>query len=84
MITAEEKNCNDILTMIKDNLKILIYNRDSCLYNFNNYCDYLNIVLEGNLESDITIDQDLLTLFTEEALYALLNANFLYDYRDIE
>ena len=33
---------------------------------------------------NISIDQRLLTIFTEESLYALLNADFLYDYREIE
>ena len=32
----------------------------------------------------IIVNQELLTVFTEEALYALLNASFLYDLRDIE
>ena len=84
MNNIEEKIYEDILTMIKDNLQILIYNHHSCLYHFNDYCLYLNNILEESPDNDITIDQDLLTLFTEESLYALLNADFLYDYRDIE
>ena len=84
MNSIEEKIYKDILTMIKDNLQILIYNHDSCLYHFYDYCLYLNNILEESPDNDITIDQDLLTLFTEESLYALLNADFLYDYRDIE
>ena len=38
MSEIEERIYNDILTLIKDNLRILIYNHDSCLYYFNNYC----------------------------------------------
>ena len=77
MADIEEKVFNDILTIIKDNLKLLIINKDSCLYHFNNYC--LNHKL-----SEYPFSQQLITLFTEEALYALLNADFLYDFRDIE
>ncbi len=77
MSEIEEKIFNDILALIKDNLKLLIFNKDSCLYYFTNYCQQIK-------EIDLPIDQTLLTRFTEEALYALLNANFLYDFRDIE
>ncbi len=72
---------DDIITMIKDNLQLLILNRDSCLYRFNKYCREMYDMAE---KKKITVDQKLLTVFTEEALYALLNANFLYDLRDIE
>ncbi len=72
---------DDIITMIKDNLQLLISNRDSCLYRFNKYCREMYDMAENG---KITVDQKLLTVFTEEALYALLNANFLYDLRDIE
>ena len=81
MNKAEEMVYNDIITMIKDNLRTLIYNRDSCLYRFTKYCNDMYNMAE---KKKITLDQDLLTVFTEEALYALLNANFLYDYKDIE
>ena len=68
---------NDILTIIRDNLRILIRNNDSCLFDFKNYC-------KNNDFKKTPIDQVLLTKFTEDSLYALLNADFLYDFRDIE
>lgn len=77
MSNIEEKIFNDILTLIKDNLRILIQKKDSCLYYFTNYCEQIN-------ESNLPIDQYMLTKFTEDALYALLCADFLYDFRDIE
>lgn len=81
MSDIQEIIYDDILTMIKDNLKILINNKDSCLYHFNKYCsDMIDTVKDDN----ICIEQNLLTLFTEESLYALLNADFLYDFREIE
>ena len=77
MSSIEEKLFEDIITMIKDNLKILIANQDSCLYHFQNYCN--------EHEQDLyPVSQNLITLFTEESLYALLNADFLYDFREIE
>lgn len=81
MNKAEEMIYNDIIMMIKDNLRTLIYNRDSCLYRFTKYYNNMYNMAE---KKKITLDQDLLAAFTEEALYALLNANFLYDYKDIE
>lgn len=75
MSDIEEKVLSDILILIKDNLKLLIVNRDLCLTYLINYCKNVDIC-------DLPIDQVLLTKFTEEALYALLNANFLYDFRD--
>lgn len=81
MTDIQDKIYNDILTMIKDNLEILIRNNDSCLYRLNKYCSDL---IDIDKIDNICIDQKLLTLFTEESLYALLNANFLYDFRDIE
>ena len=77
MTDIEEKIFNDILTIIKDNLQLLINNRDSCLYHFFAYCN-------NHKEKDLPIMQEEITIFTEEALYALLNANFLYDFREIE
>ncbi len=77
MSDIEEKIFNDILNLIKDNLKILIYNKDSCLYHFTNYCQQIK-------KNNLPISQTMLTKFTEDALYALLNASFLYDFRDIE
>ena len=77
MVDIEEKIFNDILTVIKDNLQLLIVNKDSCLHHFNDYCSNHEL-------SDPPISQKLITLFTEEALYALLNAKFLYDFREIE
>ena len=38
MSNIEQIIYNDIITMIKNNLQLLIYNRDSCLYRFNKYC----------------------------------------------
>ena len=81
MSNIEEIVYNNILTMIKDNLQILIRNHDSCLYRFSKFCDDLKDI---ELDKDVKINQRLLTIFTEESLYALLNADFLYDYRDIE
>lgn len=77
MSDIEEKIFNDILTLITDNLRILIQNKDTCLYYFTNYCEQID-------ESDLPLDQSTLTKFTEDALYALLNASFLYDFRDNE
>ena len=77
MSEIEERIYNDILTLIKDNLRILIYNHDSSLYYFNDYC-------QKNYDSKKTIDQTLITQFTEEALLALINTKFLYDFREIE
>ena len=81
MSEIQEIIYNDILKLIKDNLRILIYNHDSCLYRFNDYCENMEDIIKGK---NISIDQRLLTIFTEESLYALLNADFLYDYREIE
>ena len=67
---------NNILTIIKDNLKILICNNNSCLYRLNKYC---NDLIDTKKTDNIYIDKNLLILFTEESLYALLNADFLYD-----
>lgn len=77
MSEVEEQVLNDILTLIKDNLQLLIYNNDSCLYHLITHCRQLE-------ECDLPLEQCLLTKFTEDALYALLNAKFLYDFRDIE
>lgn len=81
MSKIEQLIYNDIITMIKDNLELLIHNRDSCLYRINKYCNDMYNIAENK---KIIVNQKLLTIFTEEALYALLNANFLYDFRDIE
>lgn len=75
MSDVEEKVFNDILCLIKDNLQLLIRNRDSCLSYLLDYCDKLDIC-------DLPIDQLVLTKFTEDSLYALLNADFLYDFRE--
>ena len=77
MSNIEELIFNEIISIIKDNLKILINNKDDCLYRFKHYCDTHDV-------DNIPIDYYDLIYFTEEALYALLNANFLYDFRDIE
>ena len=77
MTEIEEILFEDIISIIKDNLQILITNKDSCLYHFKNYCN--------KHEQDLfPVSQYLITLFTEESLYALLNADFLYDFREIE
>ena len=60
---------------------MLIHNHDSCLYRINKYCSDMYDIAE---KEKIIINQKLLTTFTEEVLYALLNANYLYDFRDIE
>lgn len=77
MSYVEERIVKDIIKMIKDNLKILIKNEDDCLYYMKDYCENL-------IEEDLPIDPVVLTKFTEDALYALLNADFLYDFRDVE
>ena len=81
MSKIEQLIYNDIITMIKDNLELLIHNRDSCLYRINKYCSDMYDIAENK---KIIVNQKLLTIFTEEALYALLNTNFLYGFRDIE
>lgn len=48
-------------------------NRNSCLYRFNKYCRETYDMAE---KKKITVEQKLLAVFTEEALYALLNATF--------
>lgn len=75
MSDIEEYICNDIIVMIKDNLHLLIRNKDSCLTYLIDYCNKLDIC-------DLPIDQEMLIKFTEDALYALINANFLYDFRE--
>lgn len=82
MNNVEEMIYNNITTIIKENLKTLIYNHDSCLYRFTNYCNQMYNT--GKKETVVKVDEDLLKLFTEEALYALLNSNFLYEHKDIE
>lgn len=77
MSEIEEKIFNDILTIIKDNLQILIYNKNCSLYYFNDYCCNHDL-------TDLPVSQELIAKFTEEALFALLNVNFLYDFRNIE
>lgn len=81
MSKIEQLIYNDIITMIADNLEMLIHNHDSCLYRINKYCSDMYDIAE---KEKIIINQKLLTTFTEEVLYALLNANYLYDFRDIE
>lgn len=75
MSNIEEYICNEIVLMIKDNLRLLINNHDLCLTYLIEYCKKIDVC-------DLPIDQKLLTKFTEDALYALINANFLYDFRD--
>lgn len=75
MSDIEEKVFNDILKLIKDNLQLLIQNHDLCLTYLIDYCNKLDI-------ADLPLDQMVLTKFTEDALYALLNAKFLYDFRE--
>ena len=41
MSNIEEIVYNNVLTMIKDNLQLLIKNHDSCLYRFSKFCDDL-------------------------------------------
>lgn len=77
MSETEERIFNEIMFLIKDNLHLLIRNNDSCLYYFKEYCNRLDI-------SSLPIESNYLKYLTEEALYALLNADFLYDFRDIE
>lgn len=66
MSEIEEKIFYEILTIIKDNLQILIYNKDCSLYYFNDYCCKHELI-------DLHISQELITKFTEETLIALLN-----------
>ncbi len=81
MNNIEQSIYDDIITIIKDNLQLLIYNHDNCLYRFNKYC---NEMYDTDEKKRINLDQSLLAIFTEEALYSLLNADFLYDLRDLE
>lgn len=81
MSKIEQLIYNNVITMIADNLELLMHNRNSCLYRINKYCIDMYDIAENK---KIIINQKLLTMFTEEVLYALLNANFLYDFRDIE
>ena len=67
--------------MHSDKFLLRLLNRDSCLYRFNKYCRDMYDMAE---KKKIIVNQELLKVFTEEALYALLNASFLYDLRDIE
>lgn len=81
MSKIEQLIYSGVMTMIADNLELLINNRSSCLCRINKYCSDMYDIAEN---SKIILNQKLLTTFTEEVLYALLNANFLYDFRDIE
>ena len=54
MSDIEEYIFNDILTIIKDNLQLLINNKDSCLYYFNDYCNNHEL-------NDLPIMQELIT-----------------------
>ena len=71
MSKTEEKLLNNIIDIIKENLQKLIKNNDSCLYFFKTYCGHLE-------EDDFPINKEYLNLLTEDSLYALLNADFLY------
>ena len=73
----EEKVYNDIIDIIKENLWILMNNQDLCLNYIIEYC-------KDEKNKNKIIDQSVITKFTEDALSALLNANFLYDFRNIE
>ena len=75
MNNIEEKIYEDILTMIKDNLQILIYNHDSCLYHFNDYCLYLNNILEESPDNDIT-HLKYSTTIDKERSFISLGVNF--------
>ena len=77
MTEIEEILFEDIISIIKDNLQILITNKDSCLYHFKNYCN--------EHEQDLSpVSQYLISLFTEECLYVIAFTDFLYDFREIE
>lgn len=75
MTDIEEKIFNDILVIIKDNLQLLINNRTSSLYYYFDYCN-------NHKSIDLPVNQEVITKLTEESLFALLNANFLYDFRE--
>lgn len=69
---------NEILEIIKDNL-ILKYNYDdNALINIRKYC------YERAHKRYKKLDYQTLIYFVEEALAELINADFLYDFRDIE
>lgn len=71
MSKIEEKLLDEIINLIRDNLQELIKNDDLCLYYFKTYCSHLE-------EKDFPINNEYLNLLTEDSLYALLNADFLY------
>ena len=71
MSKIEEKLLNEIINLIKDNLQELIKSNDLCLYYFKIYCSHLE-------ENDFPINKEYLNMLTEDSLYALLNADFLY------
>lgn len=77
MTEVQKKVIDDIITVIRDNLQLLIRNNDLCLYYLIEYCKNIG-------SCNLPIDQELLTKFTEDSLYALLNADFLYDFRELE
>ena len=76
MTTIERKIYNDIIKMIKDNLEILIRNNNHYLNYFKDYCRHTKI-------KDLPLDQSQLTMLTMDVLTALLNADFLYDFREL-
>ena len=77
MTIVEKKIYNDILKMIKDNLKLLIINDNHYLKYFKEYCNSTKL-------KNLPISQEHLTILTEDALDALLRTEFLYDFRNIE
>lgn len=72
MSNIEEKMVNNILAIIEDNLKLLMKNDDTCLYYLKEFCKSVDIY-------NPSIPESTLKKFTEDALYALLNAEFLYE-----
>lgn len=68
---------NDILTIIKDNLELLINIKNNNVSKIVDYCNNHNL-------RDLLISQESITQLTEEVLLALLNASFLYNFIEIE
>ncbi len=69
---------DDIIKIIKDNL-ILQYNyNEDALINIRKHC------IEKSHQKYNPLDYNTTIYFVEEALAELINAPFLYDFRDIE
>lgn len=66
---------DEIATIIKDNLLLFLFN-DSSLKDLKEYC-------KKDFRYKYTPHEDLI-YFVKEALFELINKDYLYDFRDIE